>query len=100
MALATELRFGSVPFVVYNAHLESKSGDDLRLAQLMEIVTDSRRYSADTPVLIAGDFNTKRSPSPLVEYLLARGFRTALLTRTRNTAGGDDVGGVARVQLP
>lgn len=77
MALATELRVGPVPLVVYNAHLESQAGDDLRLAQLVDIVNDSRRYSADTPVLIAGDFNTKRSPSSLVDYLLARGFRTA-----------------------
>ena len=77
MALATELRISGRPMVIYNVHLESQDGDDLRLAQLIEIVRDSRRYPQDTPLLIAGDFNTRRMPSPLQQYLAGMGFKDA-----------------------
>ena len=74
MALTAELVFGSTRLVVYNLHLESKGDDDLRLSQLTEVVQDSLRYSQDIPIILAGDLNTYRSPSPLRRYLLSAGF--------------------------
>jgi endonuclease/exonuclease/phosphatase family metal-dependent hydrolase len=77
MALVAELVLGGTPLVVYDVHLESKADDDLRLWQLSEVVHDSCRYSANTPVVVAGDLNTSIAPSPLEQYLLAAGFRDA-----------------------
>lgn len=77
MALIAELVFGRTRLVVYDLHLESQGDDHLRLWQLSEVVHDSLRYSLDTPVLVAGDLNTRNSPSPLRRYLLAAGFQDA-----------------------
>ena len=77
MALVAEVAFGRGRLVIYDLHLESQADDQLRLAQLSEVVSDSRRYPGDTPVLIAGDLNTHRAPTPLQKYLLSSGFRDA-----------------------
>jgi endonuclease/exonuclease/phosphatase family metal-dependent hydrolase len=77
MALVVELVIGRRQFVVYNLHLESRGDDDLRMWQLSEVVRDSRRYSEDTPVMIAGGLNTRSSRSLLRRYLLAAGFQDA-----------------------
>ena len=74
MALTSELVFGGTRIVIYNLHLESQGDDDLRLSQLTEVVQDSLRYSQDIPIILAGDLNTHRSPSPLRRYLLSAGF--------------------------
>ncbi len=77
MALVVELVIGRTRLVIYNLHLESQGSDNLRLWQLSEVVHDSLLYSHDTPVVIAGDLNTRNAPSPLRDYLLASGFRDA-----------------------
>jgi endonuclease/exonuclease/phosphatase family metal-dependent hydrolase len=77
MALVAELNIGSSRLVIYDLHLESKGDDDLRLWQLSEVVLDSSRYPYDTPLVVAGDFNTRNIPSPLRDYLLMTGFRDA-----------------------
>jgi endonuclease/exonuclease/phosphatase family metal-dependent hydrolase len=77
IALVAELALRGVRLVIYNLHLESHGQDDLRLWQLSEAVYDSFRYSLRTPVIIAGDLNTRNEPSPLEAYLLASGFRNA-----------------------
>ena len=56
--------------------VESQESDDLRRWQLSEVVHDSLRYSHDTPVVVAGDLNTRNAPSPLRDYLLASGSGT------------------------
>ncbi len=85
MALAVELALGRDRFVVYDLHLESQCEDDLRLWQLSEVVGDSRRYPASTPIVIAGDLNTRNSPSPLKKYLETSGFRDAYPGRPLST---------------
>jgi len=75
MALVAELSLGERRLVVYDLHLESRGDDDLRLWQLSEVVSDSFRYPPGTPLVVAGDFNTRITPSPLREYLLMAGFR-------------------------
>lgn len=77
MALVTELAIGRARLVIYNLHLESQGSVNLRLWQLSEVVHDSIRYSRNTPLVIAGDMNTRDAPSPLRDYLLASGFRDA-----------------------
>ncbi len=77
MALAAEVALGDTPLVIYNLHLESKGGDDLRLSQLTEVVQDSLRYPRETPIVLAGDLNTHEAPSPLRRYLLSAGFMDA-----------------------
>ncbi|MFB3902048.1 MAG: endonuclease/exonuclease/phosphatase family protein [Acidobacteriota bacterium] len=77
MALVVELAFGCNRLVVYDLHLESQEEDNLRLWQLSEVVDDSLRYPPDTPVVVAGDLNTRFDPSPLAGYLVGAGFQDA-----------------------
>lgn len=57
MALVNEVDIGDRKLIVYNLHLESRNGDELRAQQLAEVLSDSLRYSLDVVVLAAGDFN-------------------------------------------
>ncbi|MBV9086561.1 MAG: hypothetical protein JOY79_03680, partial [Acidobacteriaceae bacterium] len=41
---------------VYNVHLESRS-DNVRRAQLAELLEDATRFAWETPIILAGDFN-------------------------------------------
>lgn len=77
MALVAELSTSRNPVVVYNLHLESRGEDTLRLWQLSEVVHDIVRYSEDTPIIVAGDLNTRYLPSALRQYLLEAGFQDA-----------------------
>jgi endonuclease/exonuclease/phosphatase family metal-dependent hydrolase len=77
MALVAELAIGLSSLVVYDLHLESQGDDDLRMWQLSEVVRDSRRYSPDTPVIVAGDMYMRSSQSLLRRYLVAAGFEDA-----------------------
>ncbi len=77
IALIAEVAAGTTRLVIYDVHLESQAEDDLRLMQLMELVHDSFRYPADTPVIVAGDLNTHTAPSALQRYLVSRDFKDA-----------------------
>ena len=77
MALRAELRSGDRRLIVYDLHLESRADDDLRLLQLTEVVQDCLRYPRDTAIVVAGDLNTRDTPSPLREFLLRAGFHDA-----------------------
>jgi len=57
MALRTCVSIGNRILVVYNLHLESRSDDSLRCAQLIELLDDANRSSRNLPVIAAGDFN-------------------------------------------
>jgi len=56
MALLSHVRVGLTEIAVYNLHLESRSSDDLRRSQLVQVLDDTIRYS-DVPVVVAGDLN-------------------------------------------
>ena len=77
VALVAELDNGGKPLVVYNLHLESKGTGQLRLEQLEEVIADAQRYPAQTPIIIAGDFNSFTSHSSLIPRLRQAGFRSA-----------------------
>jgi endonuclease/exonuclease/phosphatase family metal-dependent hydrolase len=57
MALVTHVAFGNHSLTVYNVHLESRNGDQLRRSQLAELLNDTRQCDSDNQLLVAGDFN-------------------------------------------
>ncbi len=77
VALVAELDNGGKPLVVYNLHLESKGTGQLRLEQLEEVLADAQRYPSQTPIIIAGDFNSFSAHSSLMPRLRQAGFRSA-----------------------
>jgi endonuclease/exonuclease/phosphatase family metal-dependent hydrolase len=77
VALITELDHGGKTLVVYNLHLESRGNDHLRLLQLDEVLADAQRYPAATPIIIAGDLNTKPGGSALIPRLREAGYQSA-----------------------
>jgi endonuclease/exonuclease/phosphatase family metal-dependent hydrolase len=56
MALVTRVGIGKKALAVYNLHLESRS-QELRRAQLAELLAETRRHAGGIPVVVAGDFN-------------------------------------------
>jgi endonuclease/exonuclease/phosphatase family metal-dependent hydrolase len=85
VALVAELDNGGKPLVVYDLHLESKGTEQLRLEQLEEVIDDAKRYPPETPVIIAGDFNTFVFHSRLIPRLRETGFRSAFGDRRPKT---------------
>lgn len=85
VALVAELDNGGKPLVVYNLHLESKGTEQLRLQQLEEVLDDAQRYPPQTPIIVAGDFNTFVFHSRLIPRLCQAGFRSALGDRRPRT---------------
>jgi endonuclease/exonuclease/phosphatase family metal-dependent hydrolase len=77
VALIAELDNGGKPLVIYNLHLESKWMEHLRQQQLEEVLDDAKRYSPETPVIIAGDLNTLTLHSAMIPRLRQAGFRSA-----------------------
>jgi endonuclease/exonuclease/phosphatase family metal-dependent hydrolase len=93
VALVTELDHGGKPVVIYNLHLESRGFGGARRGQLRETLRDVRRYPPDTPVIIAGDLNTKYRPSVFVARLERAGFHSCFgqrHVRTHVIAGALD----------
>ena len=89
IALVVEL--GTTPYrlVAYNVHLESRGGEDFRLRQMEDVIADARRYSSETPILLAGDFNTRTPEPSAISALLKAGFRKAVgqeITTARGAA--------------
>lgn len=74
VALVNELDVHGRLWVVYNLHLESRSGGDLQDKQLDETLADMKRYPADTPILLVGDLNTKYHPFAVLHRLQKLGF--------------------------
>ena len=70
MALVSHALIGERRIATYNLHLESRDRDELRSFQLIEVLDDTRRYSLDVPVIVAGDLNfdvSEPSSSRLLE---------------------------------
>jgi endonuclease/exonuclease/phosphatase family metal-dependent hydrolase len=89
LALVIEVGAAPHPFVLYNVHLESRESESLRLRQIDEVIADAQRYPATTPVILAGDLNTRGASPPAIASLLRAGFRQAAgneVTTTHGTA--------------
>ncbi len=85
IALVTELDNGGRTLVIYNLHLESRGSEQGRLLQLEEVLADAERYPPETPVIVAGDLNTKTRRSPVVPRLRQAGYRSAFGERKVRT---------------
>jgi len=82
MALVVEIEAGGATLVVYNAHLESRGDESLRLLQLEEILADAKGHWPEIPLILAGDLNTGSHDSPVVRRLRQAGFRNVLGNET------------------
>jgi endonuclease/exonuclease/phosphatase family metal-dependent hydrolase len=78
IALVTEIEGPGERLTVYNLHLESRGSDDLRLAQLQEVLMDAQRYAPRSPTLIAGDLNFDASRVVTGEPARRLAFRSAI----------------------
>jgi len=85
IALVNELDRGGHPLVIYNLHLESRGSEHGRLLQLEEVLADARQYPVSTPVIIAGDLNTKTRNSPVIPRLREAGYRSCFGDRRPRT---------------
>lgn len=85
IALITELQFQNRLLVVYNVHLESRSLGSLQRKQLQEVLSDMRRYSPETPIILGGDVNSKYFPSSYLKEMERQGFRSVTGERIERT---------------
>jgi endonuclease/exonuclease/phosphatase family metal-dependent hydrolase len=80
IALAAEISIQGVSTICYNLHLESRSNDELRLAQLNEVLQDAAVYDSTQLVVLAGDLNLNASKSVMADALARAGFRDVVPT--------------------
>lgn len=80
IALVSEIDVQGVPILTYNLHLESRSGDDLRLAQLSEVLGHAAIFDPARVLILAGDLNLDASKPRISELLSRAGFREAVPT--------------------
>jgi endonuclease/exonuclease/phosphatase family metal-dependent hydrolase len=80
VALAAEINIAKAATLCYNLHLESRSNDELRRAQLTEVLEDSAKYDPACLVIVAGDFNLNASKPGSAGALALAGFRDAVPT--------------------
>ena len=88
IALVSELGLGAVNLIVYNLHLESRNGVNLRLTQLGEVLADANRYSREVPILIGGDFNFDVTTQAGSAALREAGFAVPFSDARPTTAPG------------
>jgi endonuclease/exonuclease/phosphatase family metal-dependent hydrolase len=85
IAIVAELDFAGRTLVVYNPHLESRSGGRIQDLQMEEILADAKRYPEGTPIILAGDFNTKYNAKAMGTRLSADGWQSAFGSKTPKT---------------
>jgi endonuclease/exonuclease/phosphatase family metal-dependent hydrolase len=80
VALTTEINIAEASMRCYNLHLESRSNDELRRAQLNEVLEDSAKYNSACLDILAGDLNLNASEPGIAEAPARAGFRDAVPT--------------------
>ena len=88
LALVSDANVAGKTIVTYNLHLESKGDDVLRGSQLDETLDDARRYDANTPIVLAGDFNLDASGGPAATAIGRAQFQDAFANRHAPTTPG------------
>ena len=78
IALAAEITIAGTSILTYNLHLESRGNDDLRIAQLDEVLRDASAYGSAQPLIVAGDLNLNAAKTDPAEKLSADGFSSAV----------------------
>jgi endonuclease/exonuclease/phosphatase family metal-dependent hydrolase len=81
VALAAEIHVPETSTLCYNLHLESRSNDELRSAQLNEVLQDSAKYDSTWLIVLAGDLNLNASQPGIAGALARAGFHDAVPTR-------------------
>ena len=85
IALVTDISVGKTTVVVYNLHLESRSGGAIQHAQLQEVFADLAHYRAGTPAIIGGDLNSKYNPSAVLKEMQQQGFTNTFGNQIKRT---------------
>jgi endonuclease/exonuclease/phosphatase family metal-dependent hydrolase len=80
IGLVCDIDIAGIPVVSYNLHLESRSNDDLRIAQLDEVLRDARAHEPERLTVIAGDLNLNVSKTSPAEAIVRNGFVVAVPT--------------------
>ena len=88
MALVSAVNIAGQTIVSYNLHLESRGDNPLRCSQLDEALDDNKRYSWNTPILLAGDFNLDVSETPAATSISRAQFQDAFANQHVPTTPG------------
>jgi endonuclease/exonuclease/phosphatase family metal-dependent hydrolase len=88
LALVSDVDIEGKKIVTYNMHLESRGDDGLRESQIEETLNDVRQYGANTPVLIAGDFNMNVSAGISAAVIRRSQFEDPFVNQHRATTPG------------
>jgi endonuclease/exonuclease/phosphatase family metal-dependent hydrolase len=88
VALVSDANIAGKTITTYNIHLESRADNQLRFAQLEEVLEDSKRHTLNTAVLLAGDFNMDVSQEPAVGAITRAQFQDAFANRHEPTTPG------------
>ncbi len=99
MALRSEVVPSNRSVFTYNLHCESREDDGLRVAQLLELLDDAKRYGPDVPVLAAGDFNFDVSGGEAAVALNEAGFLNPFATLRKPTTTTKSVWGSAHGRI-
>jgi endonuclease/exonuclease/phosphatase family metal-dependent hydrolase len=78
IALVAEINVAGSKIVIYNLHLESRGNDDLRLAQVHEVLSDAARQNPGCSIIVAGDFNLDASKHYAASAFATAGFQDAI----------------------
>jgi endonuclease/exonuclease/phosphatase family metal-dependent hydrolase len=79
IALITDVNVAGSKVTIYNLHLESKGDDDLRLAQMQEVLSDAASQDPQRPLIVAGDFNLDASKGSATSAFASAAFRDAMM---------------------
>lgn len=82
--------------MIYNLHLESKANDELRSAQVEEVLADVARLDPLCAFVVAGDFNLDISRSKVASGLASAGFQDAISAPRTLTTPAKDLFGIGR----
>jgi len=78
IALVAEINVAGSRIVAYDLHLESRGNDELRLAQVQEVLSDAARQDPESSVIVAGDFNLDASKDNAASAFATAGFQDAV----------------------
>jgi len=78
IALVADINVAGNKLSIYNLHLESKGDDQLRMAQIQEVLSDAARQAPQRPTIIAGDFNLDASKDNAASAFATAGFQDAI----------------------
>ncbi|MBV8571996.1 MAG: endonuclease/exonuclease/phosphatase family protein [Acidobacteriaceae bacterium] len=93
IALVSDVDLAGTRWTIYNVHLESRGGNDLRHSQLQEILKNAEQSVTDRPRVLAGDLNFDVSRAGALCAIEKVGFRSVLGARKPHTTAS---GGIFR----